>query len=120
MRFRSFTFFLFLFCMISFYSCYHPYADYVEDIEISYNDGNYYLIWSPVAKADSYIVYAQTEYKNSDNTSDIYLKIVAETIVPECVISIYSIPYNCEVLRIVAVHNGQESYLSKKIELGQL
>lgn len=118
MKFRIIKVFCFLLCMISFNSCYHSYADYVDDIEITYNDGKYDLTWSPVDEADKYIVYAQTEYKYSDKT-DTYLKIVAETEETRCTIASSSLPYNCKCLRIVAVKDGHKTYLSEEIKVNK-
>ena len=109
---------IFLFSAFSFYSCYHIYADYVDDIEISYNNGSYYLTWAPVKDAESYIVYVQTEYKNSEDKTETHLKVVAETTLTECTVSSSLIPYDCKVLRIAAVNSdGEKSYLSKEVSL---
>ena len=116
MKFMIIKVFCFWACIISFNSCYHSYADYVDNIEIYYNNGIYNLIWSPVEDAEKYIVYAQTEYKKSNKT-DTYLKIVAETEETRCTILSSSLPYNYDCLRIVAVKDGHKTYLSEKVNL---
>ncbi|GEM_PF-5952743 len=113
MRFKLITVLLFLVCTLIFSSCYHSYADYVENINSSYNNGNYYLSWTPLEDADSYIVYAQ--WKSGDST---YFRTICETSVPECIISESSVLYyQCDCLRIVAVKDGHKTYLSEKVKL---
>ncbi|WP_294431098.1 hypothetical protein [uncultured Treponema sp.] len=111
MRLKVIAVFCFVFCTF-FNSCYHSYADYVENINSSYDGGKYYLTWSPLEDAELYIVYAQ--YKSGEHT---YFRTVCETVVPECVISESSVQYNCDCLRIVAVKDGHKSYLSEKVNL---
>lgn len=102
--------------VVFFNSCsfYMNYTAYVDNLKMEYNSRErvYELEWTPLADADEYIVYAQ--YSRGDKTR---LEALLNTEVPYCEIPKSEISYKYECLRVVAVKNGRQSYLSKKLEL---